>query len=462
MNQPSTSRQVNTNDRSSFNLLVRPWQQPLPKPLLSRAVTNTKVLFQSPRNHGSQPKTIFLMRHDYPEYAYHHFLNEPADRMELYRGATLRGWIHYGRLFKVVGHDDSTGLFQVAETTTEIVIKRLIRKRMKTAARTEGGSNDDCNNKSNNLSANSLMHNNSSNNFNSNGYSNDLDGSTSGLDYHPPPTMMDENLTNPYHDIAVMERFGDGSHLLPCLEALEDDKYLYIVSRRYTSDMIMEHRRTIPDDLAQSICRILLEDLRYMQQHRLCHFDLSPENILMNDTLPLQMVLFDFEEGFRRIDDTTVPCPKYRFSKFPYAAPEIYHNYTCHMAKMDYNPYIDPYAADVWSLGATLFTILTQYFLPNDSGRFVPGQPWSSYLCHRILLEKEALVDDEILHQYLSKLESMRQHHRLYGEYRDLYQKLRVLSTMNPALRSLLRQMLQVDPEDRWTVDELLEHPYLC
>lgn len=163
---------------------------------------------------------------------------------------------------------------------------------------------------------------------------------------------------NPYRDICRMRELGDDRHVLKCRDALQDDKYLYIVTRKgmgtlvdeikWRSNELMESQR------ARKIFIHLLEILQYLEERGVCHRDLSPDNILM--LTEDHFVVFDLALSHR------IPVnphgqrlfiqPIGNFGTPAYMSPEIFQN------KIFCGVF-----ADLWSAGVILYNLLTNHFL---------------------------------------------------------------------------------------------------
>ena len=103
---------------------------------------------------------------------------------------------------------------------------------------------------------------------------------------------------NPFKELARMEEIGDNTHVLKHIEALQDEKYLYIVLPKglHTLDKYV-HRftqegRDVPSVKCHEIfCKIIKINV-HLLRHGINHHDLSPDNLmfLTEDNL----VLIDF------------------------------------------------------------------------------------------------------------------------------------------------------------------------
>jgi Protein kinase domain len=118
------------------------------------------------------------------------------------------------------------------------------------------------------------------------------------------PYLDSGGTENPYKEVALMQQLGDDNHVLKCVECLEDDDHLYIITRLACSegtlqDVILGYiqdvhsiRGVMDVDRARNIFRKILDILLYLVERGICHRDLSPCNLLFLS--PDNLVVFDF------------------------------------------------------------------------------------------------------------------------------------------------------------------------
>ena len=169
---------------------------------------------------------------------------------------------------------------------------------------------------------------------------------------------------NPFKEVSRMQTLGDGIHVLECLEALEDDTYLFIVMPYCRDGSLMENLpwgSGYPVEQARKLFKNILEILLYLERHAIFHHDLSPDNFLFFNG---RLVLFDFAMSIRfsREENGTryLLPPQGVFGTMPTMAPEVFFNQT---------PF-DGVGADLWGAAVTLYSLLTGhilYRLPHPS-----------------------------------------------------------------------------------------------
>jgi serine/threonine protein kinase len=99
---------------------------------------------------------------------------------------------------------------------------------------------------------------------------------------------------NPYKEVMRMKQLagvgGEGlvedaysnEHVLGCIDALYDDKYLYIITPYCENDSLLHHIPLTPTEntsveaQARDIYKQMLSNIEYLHQHRICHRDVDP------------------------------------------------------------------------------------------------------------------------------------------------------------------------------------------
>lgn len=141
----------------------------------------------------------------------------------------------------------------------------------------------------------------------------------------------------------------------------------------------------------------IVDALSYIHSNGIAHCDIKPDNILINSEG--KAMLADF--GFMTNEELTVSqkCTP------EYAAPELLGS--------NIKPY-DPKKSDIWALGITFYSMSTRYQF------FIKNEP-----------RTQKRID--------SKLKSIE----------------------DPKLRDLIQNMLTMDPNSRFTIDDVKNHEYL-
>jgi serine/threonine protein kinase len=189
--------------------------------------------------------------------------------------------------------------------------------------------------------------------------------------------------------------------------------YKCVVMPLAKSDIIQKCKKMegqkLPESTVKVIAIRILNALKYLHSQRICHRDIKPENILVlddkNDGTNVKLADLGFAKQLKADEN----CTEY-LGTLDYAAPEIING-------IPYNESID-----IWSLGVTLFTLL--------SGK----TPFPR-------------VPEVTLRYCISRGSYMFPANQWKGISEDA--------------KDLIKHMIQVDPIKRWTPEECLNHRWL-
>jgi BR serine/threonine kinase len=202
-----------------------------------------------------------------------------------------------------------------------------------------------------------------------------------------------------YREIALM-RLMDHPHLLKMHDILESQNRLYLVLEYAPHGELFDYllsRGTLRADESLHFFRQIIYGLDYLHSNSICHRDLKLENILLDDRDNVKIADFGFARWMKsNVADTSCGSAHY-------TAPEVISGL----------PY-DGRAADVWSCGVLLYTLL--------SGRFP--------------------FDDSSIRALLAKI--------CAGQYR--------MPDFPDAVRDLISKLLTVDPKQRIKLERIKRH----
>lgn len=180
----------------------------------------------------------------------------------------------------------------------------------------------------------------------------------------------------------------------------------YLMMQRMSSDLLdmIQANSKISEKKVQELFPVICQAVRECHTNKIAHMDIKPDNILLDAYG--KPFLCDYGNAVIDPDGKIVGC---RGTKL-YAAPEVILGY-----------YYDPYKADIWNLGTTLYVMLTG-LLPN-------------FLKFDTKEEYALIVKDMI-----STLNSM---------------------GISSQCVDLIGKLLTVKPSQRITIAQVLKHPYL-
>ena len=250
--------------------------------------------------------------------------------------------------------------------------------------------------------------------------------------------LRDCHAEDPLKEIAAMQLIGNGHpNVMGAIEVLFDGANLNVVMPYCGSgdlfQLLQDTQRAHPDipGLAEPVARFwfrqIMAGIQYLHSKGICHRDLSPENVMIDNELGVIIdmgmclrVPYSDRNNPRLVTDITngsqrrLILPQGACGKLPYMSPEIYKNRT---------PF-DGGAVDIWTAGTILFCMVTgnrSYQRPHASD---PQFYWMTHGLPRLISDWGVTLSRECIH--------------------------------------LLEHMLQLDPRARLTLEEVLEHPWFA
>lgn len=251
---------------------------------------------------------------------------------------------------------------------------------------------------------------------------------------------------DPYKEISRIQELGDNIHVLKCIEALEDDEWLFIVTP-YCSDGTLVDSFPFGEGLheeeALAYFRNILEILLYLEKHGICHHDLSPDNFLFFDK---RLVLFDFamsikipreDDGLRRF----LIKPQGQFGTMATQAPELFFNRT---------PF-DGVTVDLWSAAVTLYLLLT--------GRVLYRLPHPSDILFRFYILAGGLQPG--LNEQMVEIMDAAFHGQNLQDQENLIQIAIANSNIPFGALEVLTHLLTFNPANRWNLRDTIESAWV-
>ncbi|XP_077062322.1 serine/threonine-protein kinase BRSK1 isoform X3 [Siphateles boraxobius] len=204
-------------------------------------------------------------------------------------------------------------------------------------------------------------------------------------------------------EIAILKLI-EHPHVLKLHDVYENNKYLYLVLEHVSGgelfDYLVKKGRLTPKE-ARKFFRQIISALDFCHSHSICHRDLKPENLLLDERNNIRIA--DFGMASLQVGDSLLETS---CGSPHYACPEVIRGEK-----------YDGRRADVWSCGVILFALLVGA-LPFDHDNL------------RQLLEK---VKSGVFH---------------------------MPHFIPPDCQALLRGMIEVDPEKRFTLEAIQTHAW--
>eukprot|EP01062_Namystynia_karyoxenos_P015596 TRINITY_DN15662_c0_g1_i1.p1 TRINITY_DN15662_c0_g1~~TRINITY_DN15662_c0_g1_i1.p1 ORF type:complete len:551 (+),score=177.25 TRINITY_DN15662_c0_g1_i1:97-1749(+) len=147
-------------------------------------------------------------------------------------------------------------------------------------------------------------------------------------------------------DIAVLKLL-DHKHIIKLFQVFSTDDIVYVLLERCPTTLAEKLSPPMPESAARDWMQQLLQGVSYLHQKGLCHRNISPESIRF-DPDESSVKLSDF--GFAALSGPAEKLATHpeQLAESPYAAPELRDG-----------PEYNGLPCDVYSLGATLFAMLT-------------------------------------------------------------------------------------------------------
>ena len=207
------------------------------------------------------------------------------------------------------------------------------------------------------------------------------------------------------HEVRIMKKLRDNKKVVRLLEAFENEKYYFIVMENVIGGNLLNAINKM-NKLSEAISRIifkqLIETIKYIHSKGIVHTDIKPDNILLNLNNNIKICDFgvskEIKKGLLINDSCGTPA---------FIAPEIL---------LD-DPY-DPYMTDIWSCGVVLYVMISGFF------------PFTG-------------INENQLHRHI-----------LSGKFPKL-------QNISNNLKDLINKILEINPQKRITIDEILNHPWI-
>lgn len=227
--------------------------------------------------------------------------------------------------------------------------------------------------------------------------------------------------------------------IIPPNSTATDFDEVYIVQDLMETDLhrIIYSKQGLSIDHIQYFIYQILRGLKYIHSANVLHRDLKPSNLLLKSNCDLKICDF----GLARVDDVnTGDLTEYVVTRW-YRAPEIM------LACQEYTS-----AIDVWSVGCIFGELLARQPL-------FPGDDYIAQLrliCNKLGRPKEEELDFVTSERAKKFMLSLPPNNPIpFGELFPSYKNEK--NALN-----LLKEMLEIHPKKRITIEKALEHPFLA
>ena len=229
--------------------------------------------------------------------------------------------------------------------------------------------------------------------------------------------MAKKNMDKSDMELAKVEidilKVSQHPNIIKLYDVFENENYIYIIMEYCTGGDLLSyfeyHDYELPETKVCEIIHKLSMAIYYLHQYGIVHRDLKPENILMTDlSSTADIRLLDF--GLSKIVGNDEKCTE-PYGTLSFVAPEV----------LQGKPYDK--SVDLWSIGIIAFLLLCGY-LPFDDKH-------SEREIARQTIQDPVPYDNKIW------------------------------SKLSPEAKTFVDGLLQKKPEKRYSIKEVLEHPWI-
>ena len=229
--------------------------------------------------------------------------------------------------------------------------------------------------------------------------------------------MAKKNMDKSDLELAKVEidilKIGQHPNIIKLYDIYENENYIYIIMEYCSGGDLLSyfeyHEYELPESKVCEIIHKLSMAIYYLHSYGIVHRDLKPENILMtdiSDTADIRLLVFGLSKIVGNEEKCTEP-----YGTLSFVAPEV----------LQGKPYDK--SVDLWSIGIITFLLLCGY-LPFDdkhSEREIARQT----------------IQDPVPYEK-----------KIWDKY-------------SPEAKAFVDGLLQKKPEKRYTIKEVLEHPWI-
>ncbi|XP_019777291.1 phosphorylase b kinase gamma catalytic chain, liver/testis isoform isoform X1 [Delphinus delphis] len=227
------------------------------------------------------------------------------------------------------------------------------------------------------------------------------------------PEQLEEVREATRRETHILRQVAGHPHIITLIDSYESSSFMFLVFDLMRKGELFDYlteKVALSEKETRSIMRSLLEAVSFLHANNIVHRDLKPENILLDDNMQIRLSDFGFschlepDEKLRELCGTP-----------GYLAPEIL------KCSMDETHPGYGKEVDLWACGVILFTLLA-------------GSP--PFWHRRQILMLRMIMEGQ--YQFSSP------------EWDD----------RSDTVKDLISRLLQVDPEERLTAEQALQHPF--
>ncbi|XP_062130194.1 uncharacterized protein LOC133841604 isoform X3 [Drosophila sulfurigaster albostrigata] len=216
--------------------------------------------------------------------------------------------------------------------------------------------------------------------------------------------LNEEYLSKTFREIAILKSLRH-PHITRLYEVMESQSMIYLVTEYAPNGEIFDHlvaNGRMKEPEAARVFTQLISAVHYCHQRGVVHRDLKAENVLLDKDMNIKLADFGFSNHYEEGSPLRTWC-----GSPPYAAPEVFQG-------LEY----DGPKSDIWSLGVVLYALVCGA-LPFDG---------------KTILELKSRV---------------------------VLGKFRIPFFMSQECEHLIRNMLVVEPDRRYTIKQIIKHRWL-
>ena len=190
-------------------------------------------------------------------------------------------------------------------------------------------------------------------------------------------------------------------------------------------DVLFKTKNGFSEDVCEFILLLILNAIEALHKNGICHRDIKPENmVFIGDNYDLKLIDFGVACKFLNKYGQKKKLQRCVGSEY-YCSPEI----------LEGKPY-DGDKADIFSIGALLFVLMTKNFAFYDA-----------------TIDNNSFKIKKILYKIIQT--------KQYDKYWELLEKYFNIKNLSPNFKNLFLKMVAYNPEERPTIEEIRNDKFM-